>query len=1073
MLIFEQEKPLKICQNCHRGDKGAEINWLKCERNHIKQRKKFRFVKCSRSSTENILLCEECNIYLTKEDGAKYKYMWPSFLYYFLTNHEVQQKYGAQKWRFIPETFRLWWNHIGNGPNSYFKDVTNEKREFDTLSKDKSLVKVAAVCNKYLMPNILCPWGCSEYMHRSGFISLDLVIQRYMPTINLQLISNVEKNGLLFSSRDDYIRKNDENDCILLNPLWKVTPKIENTKDLGPQVLTCGDHSGGTYKKYVHLPRNPMHHTLCSNYGDQLCQVVLKPRSIKPMKASSYSNSYQMHEQRGCFHGIDTCSLCSFGDFSNRDVILDENEFISISNRSDISSHLDTLEKNRVLSTGVSRTLKEHAKTFMTKEKINIERCLHGSTYVSMEDAADLQQRLNKTNLIEVILTNKKIQCKRNWVQHIIYSQKCSCIYGAQFSLSYPISRPDLNTSGIWGIGLMLTKVKQIWSLVERRQKKEWDWDGWFLTYFSRESYREELVITSRNSPYQTYKINSIQKFLTQLQKYNINYDSKYIIKDFFGKIKGMHVFEITELFDETIDIKKDLREIEVIIICSQASKSIIDDDQVEHDLEETIDKVFIEKYFYDCGFELRFIALLDQSSEGINNWNGIGYFRHGGIFTGWWSLEREKKLPIQIEDIPKSILIENLFSLVYVKQTSVNTGNIREKMMKHIGGQTHVLCAHHHIPLIVQSSTLNQKKTKCLSNLCDQPIYFGCPLSHCTSNLCLKCFHKYEVNILNYVRYEEKNAITTDDNTSEVTSVESICTTSSSSIQSKYEVENVKEIICNDESSIIENENCFDKYITHFDSYLDYDDLSKGSHCDIPTTDSGAIGFRVSNDNVGEIVDGHVLLNQCGSLLCRYDSHINSYRTQKHFLQRLASTVDNKCVPLLFPEAMMSPSIFWYLDEDNGSYPGALPSFFLASKVSLSGFASIKAHINIRLTNQFCSSSTNPNFVSFQFDILSNLLLNSIDSRLIIARGLTCEDGNVGIRVKSRKETSLHVTKKVLQVTHQMRSEEILQSKHLLQRHLPLLHNHLKLNNVKVTHVKEWNINNMYQHQMEKILRR
>lgn len=137
MLIFEQEKPLVECQNCHRSDKGVEINWVNCERNQIKQRKKFRFVKCSRSSTENVLLCEECNIYLTKEDGAKYKYMWPSFLYYFLTNNEVQQKYGEQKWRFIPDTFRLWWYHIGKGPNSYFKDITNEKKSLRYFQRTK------------------------------------------------------------------------------------------------------------------------------------------------------------------------------------------------------------------------------------------------------------------------------------------------------------------------------------------------------------------------------------------------------------------------------------------------------------------------------------------------------------------------------------------------------------------------------------------------------------------------------------------------------------------------------------------------------------------------------------------------------------------------------------------------------------------------------------------------------------------------------------------------------------------------------------------------------------------------
>ena len=140
-----------------------------------------------------------------------------------------------------------------------------------------------------------------------------------------------------------------------------------------------------TLKKYLHLIRNPFEHNLPSNSGDQLCHAVLKPRSIKPMKANKYSNSYQMHEQRGCFNGIDTCSITSVGDFSCREPVLDEHEALSITHRSDTMSLLQKLEKERVLCVGKADEMKKDALSQIAG--LDVSKFWHGSTFISMEDA--------------------------------------------------------------------------------------------------------------------------------------------------------------------------------------------------------------------------------------------------------------------------------------------------------------------------------------------------------------------------------------------------------------------------------------------------------------------------------------------------------------------------------------------------------------------------------------------------------------------------------------------------------------------------------------------------------------
>ena len=68
------------------------------------------------------------------------------------------------------------------------------------------------------------------------------------------------------------------------------------------------------------------------------------------MKANTFSNTYQIHEQRGSFQGIDTCDVCCVGGFSFPSIILDESESRTIINRPDINVRLDKLSKDKSLT---------------------------------------------------------------------------------------------------------------------------------------------------------------------------------------------------------------------------------------------------------------------------------------------------------------------------------------------------------------------------------------------------------------------------------------------------------------------------------------------------------------------------------------------------------------------------------------------------------------------------------------------------------------------------------------------------------------------------------------------------
>ncbi len=90
---------------------------------------------------------------------------------------------------------RAWWlpeakltnNHgdyvYGNcnitSPPSLFEDQTTDFNQFlDDLNSGEQCRLVNALNNdKIMMPNALCPFGCSEYCHKAKVADWDLIIQ--------------------------------------------------------------------------------------------------------------------------------------------------------------------------------------------------------------------------------------------------------------------------------------------------------------------------------------------------------------------------------------------------------------------------------------------------------------------------------------------------------------------------------------------------------------------------------------------------------------------------------------------------------------------------------------------------------------------------------------------------------------------------------------------------------------------------------------------------------------------------------------------------------------------------------
>ena len=298
------------------------------------------------------------------------KNCWPAF---FKSNNDIKQYYtNNYLWQFIPIKWRCWWtiafqstidNTVTlNYPKSFFVDRTSNIEELNAMIQSFSLPNLPDICNKLLIPNVICPYGCSCFIHRHGIVSLDLIIQRYLQKcIVKKLYSNRKGFEYLVSTRDNFLRN--EYEQWLFNNDWMVQPSITFIKKI-PYVMTCDDHNKGTKSLFIHPSLSPpQYRTLSSKYSDQLTHCAIRTRSLKPMQRKYYSTCYQMNEQRDSFNGIDICNITTYRKRDINSKLLSDFESISIINRADINSLLNQLVKERRLSKVIVDSKRSYAQS--------------------------------------------------------------------------------------------------------------------------------------------------------------------------------------------------------------------------------------------------------------------------------------------------------------------------------------------------------------------------------------------------------------------------------------------------------------------------------------------------------------------------------------------------------------------------------------------------------------------------------------------------------------------------------------------------------------------------------------
>ena len=260
-----------------------------------------------------------------------------------------------------------------------------------------------------IIPNVQCPWGCSEFCFKAAHCNLALLIQNHLREAHLNFPIKDWSKDICFveSSRWDYINGISGRSMILLNKDWEVWPSVLLDRNEGLVALTCCHHQNhaSTKRLYTHVPKKP-HHNLSAEKCDQLSPCVVQPRTAHPMRAAKYNVVSGMNLQCFDYSGMDSMTIKSEGNFQRVSPMLSFHETLSIAGRTDINCLLEKNQIEGIMTEELVDNLREGARVNFPTGSLDEYR--QGCTYIPVADAVNLQLDISGDRMIKATRKRKQ-----------------------------------------------------------------------------------------------------------------------------------------------------------------------------------------------------------------------------------------------------------------------------------------------------------------------------------------------------------------------------------------------------------------------------------------------------------------------------------------------------------------------------------------------------------------------------------------------------------------------------------------------------------------------------------------
>lgn len=1002
-------------------------------------RRKYSSIRAAHCG-EQVLLCTECTEYLIlgperrrqSSSGINDKKgVWAAYLWSLLD----KSGFGSRIWHFFPAVMRGWWSDAvsfnGSVDCTIVKDITVSRLKLLEAVKNGFIGELIKVTDEeeLLCPTVLCPWGCTTYPHKVGKVPFDTVLQFCCPYKDIALISPKARFGEVLSARLDYVRPSiADYQCQILQilkPEWTVLPSIWFTND-GPVFATCELHDGGCRDMYFHPPRMPLYAPIPAARSDQLSHVVIKPRIIKGTKRKLRNTTYETVQVRACFSGSDTANVTDTGDFSFASHLTERNESLAIMGRLDIRSHLRHLQRNGQIPLSTVRGMEARAEQYFGH--VDLGKWKEGSTFMTLNDAVSLQRQISSEDLMKVQQGAEVVEYTRKWPNEPVWIHRATAS-GARFNDIPQCRNSSQDSRYAWVLLAMMSTLSHFFVSVDKEiHNPDFEWNGWFLLFTSRSCLQLRYgARKGRRDEHPYKKMPTVTELIGKVSPVTrtLNFSSNHLTW-LLSTCSRVSCLSLDHLERDSIltslkhhagsvlSTNQDLSEGQAIVCtrsCFGRSFGIANGLPESFVCNHEISGQAVETVFF-----LRMVILLPEDHTTIGSWNGTVIARHDPReFGHWWYQQRRGKMTA-VSSLQELNGLEQWRVAVYLIDAKIQVSELRNQYLEYIGGQSKMFCREHDVPLITSAGQdKSQSHKRCYQTVdgrvCGKKVSLCCLVPGCKSWICSEC---YNTRIASGSRVDLSPTQTTDSFDENVAGELDSIVEPELDRQDYDGTESVVEGDSDEEYCDVAGD-IQDVLVVEPD--LPEDDLevyNENLHDPaIPTTIAGNRPLQVTANIRGESVHeipGHVILNGCGTLLVRRHHKLNGNLLQQNFLQKLAATTDNVTIPLMYLEGALFPSIFWCSSQDNASVIGAIPSCLLAqpSTVGKYGVASLRDHNRSRITCVDSLAGTDPRYLSFMFDAMANIALNSRHSRVVLNRGFVESEGPSGLAANDPESSTL-----------------------------------------------------------------
>jgi hypothetical protein len=248
------------------------------------------------------------------------------------------------------------------------------------------------------------------------------------------------------------------------------------------------------------------------------------------MKAHAYSTSYQMHEMRGSYGGLDTLSVTNIGRYDVPSTIRDMSERVAIAGRKDIRGLVTGRASEGIIPAWFGAALlndadveEENLKSAFEDELAGAsgahveqkewwEHFCAGATRVTFHDSVKLQRLMNDATGGCVIRLSgvapgqpDTVSIVGCWPRDIVWAHGRNK-YGACFPSLPPVRKSGYDTRFLWILLGMMVSVPTFWTAVASSVRADDEWPGWMLTYATRKCMLSRKGKSSGSDPFKKAK---------------------------------------------------------------------------------------------------------------------------------------------------------------------------------------------------------------------------------------------------------------------------------------------------------------------------------------------------------------------------------------------------------------------------------------------------------------------------------------------------------------------------------------------------------------------------------------